>query len=98
MMQILLIRRTLQILETYFMERIQLIDTTMTARPAASRRNDLLKSPLLRRFLSSRWYPAIFQWPSLIVFTLIIYQLMLGPRAAHDNLGTALTWVLWWPL
>src|SRR6188508_1912718 len=30
--------------------------------------------------------------------TLIIYQLMLGPCAAHDNLGTALTWVLWWPL
>jgi len=28
----------------------------------------------------------------------IVWQLMLGPESAHDNLGTALTWVLWWPL
>jgi len=80
------------------MERIELIDTKTSARPSARPAIDLLKIPLMRRFLGSRWYPAIFQWPTLIVFTLIIYQLMLGPRAAHDNLGTALTWVLWWPL
>jgi len=80
------------------MERIELIDTTAAARPTTHQSIDLLKIPLLRRFLSSRWYPAVFQWPTLIIFTLIIYQLMLGPRAAHDNLGTALTWVLWWPL
>jgi polyferredoxin len=80
------------------MERIELIDTTAKARPAPQQHIDLLKIPLLRRFLSSRLYPGVFQWPTLIIFALIIYQLMLGPRAAHDNLGTALTWVLWWPL
>jgi len=73
------------------MERIELIDTTAAARPTTHQSIDLLKIPLLRRFLSSRWYPAVFQWPTLIIFTLIIYQLMLGPRAAPDNLGTALT-------
>jgi polyferredoxin len=28
----------------------------------------------------------------------IMFQLLLGPESAHDNFGTALTWVLWWPL
>jgi hypothetical protein len=28
----------------------------------------------------------------------IMFELLLGPTEAHDNLGTALTWVLWWPL
>ncbi len=27
-----------------------------------------------------------------------MFQLLLGPESAHDNFGTALTWVLWWPL
>ena len=59
---------------------------------------NLLKNKWLDRFLRSRWYPGIIQWPTLIIFAVIIYQLMLGPAKAHDNLGTALTWVLWWPL
>jgi polyferredoxin len=80
------------------MEPIELIDTKTPAQPTTRPTIDLLRISPFRRFLGSRWYPAIFQWPTLIVFTLIIYQLMLGPRAAHDNLGTALTWVLWWPL
>jgi polyferredoxin len=50
------------------------------------------------RFLRSRWYPGIFQWAASVVFLVVVHQLLLGPGAAHDNLGTALTWVLWWPL
>ena len=49
------------------MERIELIDTTATARPTTQQRIDLLKIPLLQRFLSSRAYPAVFQWPTLII-------------------------------
>jgi polyferredoxin len=80
------------------MQPIKLVDRESVGRPVPRPATDLLKIPLVRRFLSSRWYPAVFQWPTLIAFVLIIYQLMLGPRSAHDNFGTALTWVLWWPL
>jgi polyferredoxin len=59
---------------------------------------NLLHNRLIGGFLRSRWYPGIFQWVTATAFTLIVWQLMLGPDAAHDNLGTALTWVLWWPL
>ncbi|MEI7644531.1 MAG: 4Fe-4S binding protein [Chloroflexales bacterium] len=61
-------------------------------------RRNLLNNRLIGGFLRSRWYPGIFQWVTATAFTLIVWQLMLGPDAAHDNLGTALTWVLWWPL
>jgi len=59
---------------------------------------NLLNNKWINRFLRSRWYPGIIQWPTLIIFMLIMFELILGPEAAHDNFGTALTWVLWWPL
>jgi polyferredoxin len=59
---------------------------------------NLLKNKWVDRFLRSRWYPGIIQWPTLLIFMFIMYELLLGPQAAHDNFGTALTWVLWWPL
>ncbi len=70
--------------------------TTQITNTISSR--NLLKTPWINRFMRSRWYPGIIQWPTLIVFMVIMFQLLLGPSAAHDNLGTALTWVLWWPL
>jgi len=48
--------------------------------------------------LRSRLYPVAFQWLALGVFVLVVWQLLAGPNAAHDNLGTALLWVVWWPL
>ena len=48
--------------------------------------------------LKSRLYPGILQWPATIMFVVVGWQLLLGPDSAHDNLGTALMWVLWWPL
>ena len=65
---------------------------------AGARPGNLLSNKIFARFIRSRWYPGIFQWPTLGVFVLIMYQLLAGPKAAHDNFGTALTWVLWWPL
>jgi polyferredoxin len=40
----------------------------------------------------------LLQWATASVFVLIMWQLLLGPSKAHDNAGTALVWVLWWPL
>ncbi|MFT3894183.1 MAG: 4Fe-4S binding protein [Anaerolineales bacterium] len=59
---------------------------------------NLLQIKPIDRLMRSKWFPGIIQWPTLMVFMLIMFQLLLGPQAAHDNFGTALTWVLWWPL
>ncbi len=65
---------------------------------ASPRSRNLLEHKWINRFVKSRWYPAVFQYPVLIVFVLIIFQLIVGPRSAHANFGTAMTWVLWWPI
>lgn len=59
---------------------------------------NLLKNRTLLAVLKSRYYPAVFQAMTAAVFILIVYQLLAGPEAAHDNFGTALTWIVWWPL
>lgn len=59
---------------------------------------NLLRNKTFKKFIKSRWYPGIFQWPVLIVFSFIVYELLVGPSTAHDNFGTAGTWVLWWPI
>jgi ferredoxin len=65
---------------------------------APRRAFNLLDLPLFKRLMKSRWYPAILAWPTLVIFAFITYQLVTGPSQAHDNFGTALTWVLWWPI
>jgi ferredoxin len=59
---------------------------------------NLLDIALFRRLIQSRLYPGALQWATVLVFAVVIYQLVAGPSAAHDNFGTAMTWVLWWPL
>lgn len=68
----------------------------MNTAPQAPR--NLLHNRLVAAVLRSRWYPGILQWCTAAFFVLIMWQLLVGPERAHDNLGTALTWVLWWPL
>lgn len=63
-----------------------------------SPKKNLLDSPWIKAMLKSRLFPGIIQIPVLIVFAFIVFQLMAGPSEAHDNFGTAGTWVLWWPL
>ena len=75
-------------------EPIQLVDKIQ---PGPSDHN-LLQNKLIDRLFRSRLFPGMLQWLTLGVFVLIIYQLILGPLSAHDNFGTAMTWVLWWPL
>jgi polyferredoxin len=65
--------------------------------PSLPSRN-LLENRLVAAVMRSRFYPGILQWITASIFTVILYQLLVGPDKAHDNLGTALTWVLWWPL
>jgi polyferredoxin len=61
-------------------------------------KSNLLNNRLVAAVMRSRWYPGVLQWITASFFTVIMYQLLVGPDSAHDNLGTALTWVLWWPL
>jgi len=58
---------------------------------------DLLKNPVVSAVMRSRWYPGVIQIPIAAVFGLVGYQLLAGPSTAHENAGTALMWVLWWP-
>jgi polyferredoxin len=59
---------------------------------------DFLKIPFIKSIFKSRLFPWIFQYLTLVVFGVIVYELIFGPGIAHDNFGTAMTWVLWWPL
>ncbi|MEV0902318.1 4Fe-4S binding protein [Actinoplanes sp. NPDC049802] len=76
------------------------LDTTPRPVPPVPQppRRNLLDRPLIGRALRSRWYPGLFQWIAVAVFAVVMWQLLAGPQTAHDNLGTALVWVLWWPL
>jgi len=58
---------------------------------------DLLKNRFVSAVMRSRWYPGAFQIPIAAVFGLVAYELLAGPPKAHENAGTALMWVLWWP-
>ena len=58
---------------------------------------DLLKNRAVSAVMRSRWYPGVFQIPIAAVFGLIAFELLTGPVDAHNNAGTALMWVLWWP-
>ncbi len=66
--------------------------------PQRSLGRDLLRIPIVSRLMRSRLYPAVFQVPVAAVFGLVAYQLLAGPAAASRNAGTALMWVLWWPV
>lgn len=70
--------------------------TASASQPGPAR--NLLDIPWVRAFLKSPLYPGIFAYPVLVVFGYIVYALLWGPTAASANVGTSLTWVLWWPL
>lgn len=61
-------------------------------------RSDLLRRPVIARFLRSRWYPSALQIPVFAVFGAILYFLFAASASAHDNLGSVLVWIVWWPL
>ena len=65
---------------------------------SAKKEINFLNNKVVAKFMKSKWYPGVFQWPVAIIFAFIVYELMVGPSEAHDNFGTAATWVLWWPI
>ncbi len=73
------------------------LDDVPDVTPAPVGRN-WMTNPVVARVARSRLYPQILQIPVAAVFGLVAYQLLVGPDAAHDNAGTALMWVLWWPV
>lgn len=66
--------------------------------PSAPAGPNLMRISLIARILRSRWYPGILQVLVAAVFGLVAFQLLAGPAAAQRNAGTALMWVLWWPI
>ncbi len=68
----------------------------MSKKPPTSR--NLLAFHPFATIARSRLYPGILQLATASVFVLIVFQLLVGPELAHENFGTALVWVLWWPL
>lgn len=70
----------------------------LVASPRSARPRNLLDYGVVAAIARSRHFPAVFQWLTASVFFIIVWQLLLGPQSAHDNAGTALVWVLWWPL
>jgi polyferredoxin len=62
------------------------------------RGKNLLDTPWIRRIFESRLYPKVFQWVVLAGFTIVGFQLLVGPESASKNFGTVLMWVIWWPL
>jgi polyferredoxin len=70
-----------------------------TPSPHRERRGrNLMELPIVARTMRSRLYPGVLQVLVAAVFGLVAYQLLVGPDSAHDNAGTALMWVLWWPV
>ena len=59
------------------------------------KQKDFLKNKTFKKFIKSKWYPGIIQWPVAMIFAFIVFELIAGPAEAHDNFGTAGTWVLW---
>ncbi len=63
----------------------------------AEKKFNFLDVPLIGVFIRSRWYPGIFQWAAMVVFSIIVYELVAGTVNPSRNFGTSMTWVLWWP-
>src|SRR5690349_3813144 len=59
---------------------------------------NLLDNKIVSNFFKSKWFPSGFQILVGLIFAFIMLQLIAGPSEAHDNFGTAGTWILWWPL
>lgn len=64
----------------------------------ATEKRNLLHNRALSRFVKSRWYPGLFQWAAMLVFSVIVFYLVAGTVNPSRNFGTTMTWVLWWPL
>ena len=70
----------------------------MTPTQMQASKKNLMNTPWIARTMRSPLFPGVFQSIIAAGFVLIAFELLIGPSAAHENFGTALMWVLWWPL
>jgi ferredoxin len=66
--------------------------------PASGAEPNLLHLSPVRKIFINRWYPGIFQFLGVIVFAVVMFAAFFGPGSAHDNVGSTIVWILWWPL
>ncbi len=69
---------------------------TPVERPTRRRRGvafDLLRVPLVGRFLKWHWSRTVLQIPLVLLSLVMIIHALWGPQLAPKNLGTLLTWV-----
>lgn len=53
---------------------------------------------LAESLLKSRFWPGIFQWPILLFFVWLVWELLFGTPFVRRNIGLSLVWYLWWPM
>lgn len=70
----------------------------VTPLPPSGAEPNLLHLKPLNALLRSRWYPLAFQIVSIVVFAFVMVETLFGPGGVHDNAGSAIVWILWWPL
>lgn len=63
-----------------------------------NKKNNFLNNKSFKKILKSSWYPGIFEWIGLLIFSVIIYQLLFGTVNSHANFGSTMTWILWWTI
>ena len=68
------------------------------ALPPSGPEPNLLHISWIGRMFHSRWYPGVFQYAGLAVFTVVMLALLFGPIMVEDNVGSTIVWILWWPL
>lgn len=59
---------------------------------------NLLNMPFVGKFIRSRWYPGIFQYPLLFLLLIILLWAFFGTIQASTNISTLMMWGLWWTL
>jgi polyferredoxin len=66
--------------------------------PPSGPEPNLLHVSWIGRMFRSNWYPGVFQFAGLAVFTVVMLATLFGPTMVEDNVGSTVVWILWWPL
>lgn len=53
---------------------------------------------MMQKIFASRLYPIVPQALVLGIFVYILFALLWGTENAHDNFGSVMVWILWWPV
>jgi transcriptional regulator with AAA-type ATPase domain/polyferredoxin len=59
---------------------------------------NLLRLPFIKRFLTSRFFPAVLRAGVGVFLVVLLLLLLLGPQESEKNMGLTLSWIIGWPL